>query len=269
MLSPQILQAKGLIEEIRGQSLSLEERKNRAIALAALMIDEAERIQTKGEREHQAQLAGMMRDPIGKVFTTTLTDQCFRSRRPERVADQLAYVINRLGIPAYLPLGKRLSLKAFAALGKTFSSLAVPLTVRMLRKETSSVILPGEAGPLAEHMKKKAPRRGPHQPQSPWRSYSRGRGSKTPPPNLPRRSGKARSGIYLHQNFYHLQPDQFAGVARFLNYPGRPVAAALPRSDDSPLYTSRWNASPEIRQPRHGGVPRPPFDCRSFQTSVG
>ena len=98
----------------------MEDRINRSIDLAALMIEEAERIQTTKERKQQALIAGMMQDPIGKVFTTTLTDECFRSRRPERIADQLIYVIHHFGIPQYLPFIKKFFLKTFTILGKLF-----------------------------------------------------------------------------------------------------------------------------------------------------
>jgi RHH-type proline utilization regulon transcriptional repressor/proline dehydrogenase/delta 1-pyrroline-5-carboxylate dehydrogenase len=150
-----IKKAKAQIEGVKGKILSLAERKDQAIALAALMIEEARRIQTPSEKRQQAELAGMMHDPIGKVFTTTMTDQCFRSRRSSRIADQLGYVIKSLGIPHYLPSSKRLSLQAFAVIGKTLSSIAVPLTIQMIRKETNNVILPGEEKPLIKHMQKR------------------------------------------------------------------------------------------------------------------
>jgi RHH-type proline utilization regulon transcriptional repressor/proline dehydrogenase/delta 1-pyrroline-5-carboxylate dehydrogenase len=150
-----IKKAKSQIESVKGKTLSLEERKDRAITLASLMLEEAQRIQTPAEKKLQAQLAGMMHDPIGKVFTTTMTDQCFRSQRNQRIADQLAYVIKSLGVPNYLPPSKKLSLQGLAAFGKTLSSIAVPLTIHMIRKETSSVILPGEEKLLTEHMNKR------------------------------------------------------------------------------------------------------------------
>jgi RHH-type transcriptional regulator, proline utilization regulon repressor / proline dehydrogenase / delta 1-pyrroline-5-carboxylate dehydrogenase len=152
--SPLIKKAKDQIEAAKGE-ISLTERKDRAVALAALMLEEAQRIQTPAEKRQQAQLAGMMRDSIGKAFTTMLTDQCFRSNHSLRIADQLVYVIKRLGIPRFLPASKRLSLQAFATFGKALSSIAVPLTIRMIRKETNNVILPGEERPLNKHMQKR------------------------------------------------------------------------------------------------------------------
>ena len=153
-----IRKAKLQIDAVRGKTLSIEDRKNRAIALAAVMLEEAERIQTRKEKQHQALLAGMMRDPIGKTVTTLLTDQCFRSRRPERIADQLVYIIDQIGIPHYLPFSKRLALRAFALLGKAIPTVTVPLAIQMLRQEASSVILPGEPSVLTKHLKKDAKR---------------------------------------------------------------------------------------------------------------
>lgn len=150
-----ILKAQSMIAAAKGKSLSLDERIDQAIALAALLIEEAHRIQTPAEKLHDRQLSGMIHDPVGKVFTTTLTDQCFRSHRQKRIADQIVHVIHHLGIPRYLPLSQKIALQAFAVLGKTFSSLAVPLTIQMLRNQTKNVILPGEKKALAEHMEKR------------------------------------------------------------------------------------------------------------------
>lgn len=150
-----IVKGKSIIESVKGKVLTFEERKDRAVELAALLLEEAQRIQTPSEKRVQSQLSGMMNDPIGKVFTTMMTDQCFRSHRSKRVADQLAYVIAHLGVPNYLPFSQRYSLKFLGAFGKSLSSIVVPLTTHMIRKETSTVILPGEEQPLIDHMKRR------------------------------------------------------------------------------------------------------------------
>lgn len=150
-----ISRAKEYIHSVVGKKLALEERKNIAISLTATILEEAQRIQTSAEKKLQEELAGMMRDPIGKVFTTTMTDECFRSHLSKRVADQLVHVIKTLGIPTYLPRSKKILLWLFGWFGKKFSILAVPLTKRQLRKTTETVILPGEEKPLAHHMKQR------------------------------------------------------------------------------------------------------------------
>lgn len=147
--------AKSLIASVKSKQCSIEENAERAVSLAALMLEEANRIQTEKEKHQQTQLAGMMRDPIGKLFVTTITDQCFRSHSNKRVADQLAYLIRKMGVPSYLSLFQKAALYALAIIGKFFSFISVPLTVKMIRKETSNVIVPGEAVALVEHMKRR------------------------------------------------------------------------------------------------------------------
>ncbi len=147
-----IQKARAQLEAIKGKTLTLVERKDQAIALAALLLEEARRIQTPAEKRQQAELAGMMHDPIGKIFTTLVTDQCFRSRRSQRIADQLTYVINTLGIPSYLSRTRRFALRTFAAMSKVLAPLMVPATVYMIHQDTRHVILPGEKKALAAHI---------------------------------------------------------------------------------------------------------------------
>ncbi|MBA3721273.1 MAG: bifunctional proline dehydrogenase/L-glutamate gamma-semialdehyde dehydrogenase [Parachlamydiaceae bacterium] len=153
--SPLIQNAKGMIASVEGKTLSHEERKNAAIKLADMMLKEARRIQKPHERKQQHELARMLQSPIGKVFTTVVTDQCFRSRHSWRVADQLTYTIKKYGIPQYLSLDKRAGLFAFKILGRPLSPIMVPLAIQSLRQETSSVILPGEPNELISHMKRR------------------------------------------------------------------------------------------------------------------
>lgn len=145
-------EAKKILTENHGKSLSLEQREKLAIQLAADMLKEANRTMTWQEKQIQAELARMMRDPIGKVFTTNMTDQCFRSHQPARVANQLVYLLNQLGIPHYLGWTKRVALATFQLLGKALSWLFVPLATYSLRKATARVILPGEKIALKKHM---------------------------------------------------------------------------------------------------------------------
>jgi RHH-type proline utilization regulon transcriptional repressor/proline dehydrogenase/delta 1-pyrroline-5-carboxylate dehydrogenase len=153
--SEEIRKAALLIKSIHGKHLTLQDREKAAVELAAHLLNEANRIQTFKEKRIQAQLARMMRDPRGKAFTTSMTDQCFRSRRAPRVANQLAYLLNQFGIPRYLTAFKRFQLSAFSYLGEFFSYLLVPLVIFMLRRETSAVILPGERRSLSKHMQKR------------------------------------------------------------------------------------------------------------------
>ncbi len=141
-----------ILDHARGKPCSAKERTQQAIELASCMLQEADATQTYSEKKRQRQLAKMMSDPKGKDFTTCMTDQGFRSHSPPRVANQINYLIDQFGIPEYFDPLKRLQLAAFRLLSPTLSHLLVPLVTFMMRKETSSVILPGEKQDLSKHM---------------------------------------------------------------------------------------------------------------------
>lgn len=145
-------QARNYLACHRGQPLSLQKRKEAATELAALILQEANRQLTSGERTQQEQLAGMMEDSHGKTFTLSMTDQCFRSKRSRRVADQLTYLIKKYGIPRFLPFHKRLGLWAFRLLGSWVPGALVPAAAYNVRQEMKRVIVPAEDQPLAQYM---------------------------------------------------------------------------------------------------------------------
>src|SRR5579871_2005111 len=120
-------EAMRILSSSRGKKLTLQEREKLAIELAANMLTEANRTMTRSEKKTQAELSRMMRDPVGKVFTTQMTDQCFRSHKASRIADQLVYLLRKLGIPKYLGWTKQFSLAVFQLLGRAFSWLFVPM----------------------------------------------------------------------------------------------------------------------------------------------
>ena len=83
------------------------DRARRAVALAEALLRDALAGQTSDELAQARRLARMMEDPHGKELTIALTDQAFRSRRPERIADQLAYLLDRYGAPRFMEWWER------------------------------------------------------------------------------------------------------------------------------------------------------------------
>lgn len=148
-------EAMRILSSSRGKRLTPQEREKFAIELAANMLTEANRTMSWSEKRIQAELSRMMRDPVGKVFTTEMTDQCFRSHKSSRIANQLVYLLCKLGIPKYLGWTKQFSLGVFQLLGRAFSWLFVPMATFTLRKATARVILPGEEAALKKHMAKR------------------------------------------------------------------------------------------------------------------
>src|SRR5947207_3287150 len=97
----------------------------------------------------------MMADPHGKQLTIALADQAFRSRRPERIADQLAYLLGRYGAPQYMDWWERVGLLVGGAMAHYLPSLVVPPIVSRLRHETQNVILPGEEEDLRRYLEER------------------------------------------------------------------------------------------------------------------
>ena len=146
--------ARELIAQAMQAPLTLEEREKKAIELASHILSESNRSMTKTEAKKQGELSRMMRDPVGKAFTTAMSDQCFRSHDHKRIADQLIYLLSLFGIPRFLAPFKRLQLFLFKMFGIKFSGILVPIATYFLRKNTSTVIIPGEKGPLIKHIKR-------------------------------------------------------------------------------------------------------------------
>ncbi len=128
------------------------ERAKRAVELAEALLREARAGQTSEERARAERLARLMEDPRGKELTIALTDQCFRSRRPERIADQLHYLLERYGAPRFMEWWERIGLTLGALVGQYMPSLVVPPIVARLRQETEALILPGEDADLRRYL---------------------------------------------------------------------------------------------------------------------
>ncbi len=153
--SQYMARARQCLKDAEGRAMSVEERREAAIQLAACMLREARRIESEAERAAQGEIAGMIRDLRGKAFTICLTDQCFRSRNAARVADQMIFLLHKFGIPKFVSFDKRLELMAFRTFGRMGAGVMVPLAKKMLRRQTRQVILPGEQRALNRHIEKR------------------------------------------------------------------------------------------------------------------
>ena len=128
---------------------------DRAVELAEALLREARAQQTADERAQARKLARMIADPHGKELTIALADQAFRSHRPERIADQLAYLLERYGVPQYMDWWERVGLLLGGAMAHYLPSLVVPPIVARLRHETQNVILPGEEEDLRRYLEER------------------------------------------------------------------------------------------------------------------
>src|SRR5262245_10942941 len=128
---------------------------DRAAELAEALLREARAQQTGDERAQARKLARMLADAQGRDLTIALADQAFRSHRSERIADQLAYLLDRYGVPEYMDWWERVALLLGGAMAHYLPSLVVPPIVARLRHETQNVILPGEEEDLRHYLEER------------------------------------------------------------------------------------------------------------------
>ncbi|MCB1112390.1 MAG: bifunctional proline dehydrogenase/L-glutamate gamma-semialdehyde dehydrogenase [Chlamydiales bacterium] len=155
MTSEEMKRAKRCLEAVQGQILPLEQRITLTVELSAHILNESHNQMSKEEEETQQQIARMIEDPQGKVFTARMTDQCFRSNSPAREASQMTFLLKRYGIPKFVNWWRQFQLATFLLLGSLLPWVFVPLAKRMLRQETAKVIIPGEVRPLLAHLKQR------------------------------------------------------------------------------------------------------------------
>jgi RHH-type proline utilization regulon transcriptional repressor/proline dehydrogenase/delta 1-pyrroline-5-carboxylate dehydrogenase len=124
----------------------------RAIELAAALQKRAIELQTSAERRQQADLDRMLQSPTDKSTLTQMTDQAFRSKRAERMAEQLVHILDVQGVPRFFGPVDRTMLKGFQSFADYVPGVAMPLVEAQIRKETANVILPTEPELLAQHL---------------------------------------------------------------------------------------------------------------------
>jgi RHH-type proline utilization regulon transcriptional repressor/proline dehydrogenase/delta 1-pyrroline-5-carboxylate dehydrogenase len=132
-----------------------DELANEAVSLAADLLAEAAKTETKQERARAAELARLMSDPRGRALTIAMSDQVFRSARHSRVASQLTWLIEKYGIPHYLSPLERFAMYLASALGPYLPNLIVPAVIAHLRRKTRAVILAGEEHALHAHLERR------------------------------------------------------------------------------------------------------------------
>lgn len=139
-----------ILQNVRGKSLTREERCEASIELASLMMVAAEKLKTHQEKQREKKLARLVSDPAGKSFIVSLIDSSFRSHDTKRVADQWSYLLSRAPLPRFLTPLERLSLKFLQKICLPFHRWIIPILNTLIRREASAVIL--EENQLDHHL---------------------------------------------------------------------------------------------------------------------
>jgi RHH-type proline utilization regulon transcriptional repressor/proline dehydrogenase/delta 1-pyrroline-5-carboxylate dehydrogenase len=131
-----------LLNSVKGKKLTPDARIEKSIALAGLVLESALAEKRRGEKGQETKMMRMMKDPRGRIFITTMTDQCFRSHSSQRVADQLIYLLKKFGIPQFLSESDRMKFLFFRLFGNKIPQLFVPIIRKQIQHELAHVLLP-------------------------------------------------------------------------------------------------------------------------------
>jgi RHH-type proline utilization regulon transcriptional repressor/proline dehydrogenase/delta 1-pyrroline-5-carboxylate dehydrogenase len=123
-----------------------------ALTLARSWYRRAEELMTPEEKERQKRIARLLANPEDKVLLAKLMDRSFRSKDPQRVADQVHYLLNRYGVPEFLSSFEKGLMTLFMVAGRHVPHLSVPRVIEKIRQESSSVIIPRESGALERYL---------------------------------------------------------------------------------------------------------------------
>jgi RHH-type proline utilization regulon transcriptional repressor/proline dehydrogenase/delta 1-pyrroline-5-carboxylate dehydrogenase len=82
-----------------------------------------------------------------------LLDQSFRSKDPDRVADQLEHIFDKYKNTDFFSQFEQILIWLFRDVGVYVSSISIPMFIQYLRNDISSIVIKGEDPVLSKHMK--------------------------------------------------------------------------------------------------------------------
>lgn len=111
-------------------------------------------VSRKGKEEdfHEMMLK-MLKNPVNKIFLIELLDQSFRSKDPDRVANQLDHIFEKYKSTDFFSEFEQILIWLFRDVGIYVSSISIPLFIKYLRNDISSIVIRGEDPVLSKHMK--------------------------------------------------------------------------------------------------------------------
>jgi len=107
------------------------------------------------EQEFHEMMLKMLNNPINKIFLIELLDQSFRSHDADRVADQLEHIFAKYKSTDFFSQFEQILIWLFRDVGIYVSSISIPMFIKYLRNDISSIVIKGEDPVLSQHMKKR------------------------------------------------------------------------------------------------------------------
>ena len=107
------------------------------------------------EKEFHEMMQLMLKDPKNKVFLIELLDQSFRSQNPSRIANQLEHLFDKYGHTEIFSHFEELLIWMFRHVGIFVPQISIPLFIKYLRKDVSSIVIKGESAALGKHLRQR------------------------------------------------------------------------------------------------------------------
>ena len=126
-----------------------------AVSLAKNWQDRANALLEPEEKRRYRKLAWLAASAGDKAILTALIDQCFRSRNPQRVADQMRHLLTIHGIPQFFSPYEKALIRLFWRVGRFLPGHTVPPIVARMRADSRHVIISGEREPLAAYLQQR------------------------------------------------------------------------------------------------------------------
>ncbi len=204
---------------------------------------------TRRERRRAHRLGALLADDAGREFLFALTDRVLRTPPPARAMQQLRDLVDA-GLPDSLPRLDRAGLR-LAALGSTVAPRPVAaIARRRIRSETRGVIVPADDPAFRRHRRPAARGGLRRQRQPARRGDRRRRRGRRPPRRAVRANAPAGRRLRLGEDLGAVRQPRRARL--------RSRGRAHRRTPAHGLRRRRRELAAGLRQPRHGGVPRPP-----------
>jgi RHH-type transcriptional regulator, proline utilization regulon repressor / proline dehydrogenase / delta 1-pyrroline-5-carboxylate dehydrogenase len=144
--------AREILSVVSGRPLSLGELESKSLELAGALFDLAESCVEADESVRRRRLARLLGDPRGQLLSVLLTDRVARDKTFEHSAEQVSYLVSRLGVPKFMTPAERLQLTLGSAVGSLAPHLTGKLIARHIREEVSGLVFPLDAPALRAYL---------------------------------------------------------------------------------------------------------------------
>ncbi len=129
---------------------------NEVIQWVETLHSECETTITGAERKEQHKYATLILKPQDKVFLSKVLDESSQIRNDWKLSRRVKNLIDTYGIPEFFSPWYRFLMRAFQWGGWIFAPVAMPIFKKVLRKETSTVIIDEKPSKLTHHLEERS-----------------------------------------------------------------------------------------------------------------